>query len=77
MQQAKFNLTPSTFEFLCNYKFYGFKNKTSMIHSALMRLKEELELNRLKQSADLYTEVYDEDNELQILTETAIQDWPE
>jgi hypothetical protein len=31
----------------------------------------------LEQSADLYTEVYEEDNELQELTEAAVSEWPE
>lgn len=32
-----------------------------MLHAALQRLKEELELCDLKQSARLYAEVYEED----------------
>jgi hypothetical protein len=77
MQQAKFSLTLSLMEFLNNYKFYGFKDKSSMVRTALLRLKEELELQSLKQSANLYAEVYEEDNELQELTELAIEGWPE
>ena len=77
MQQAKFSLTFSLIEFLNNYKRYGFKDKSSMVRAALLRLKEELELQNLKQSANLYAEIYAEETELQELTETAIQDWPE
>ncbi|MDH3676457.1 MAG: hypothetical protein OES12_13255 [Anaerolineae bacterium] len=77
MQQAKFSLTLSLIEFLNNYKRYGFKDKSSMVRAALLRLKEELELQNLKQSANLYAEIYAEETELQELTETAIQDWPE
>ena len=77
MQQAKFSLTPSLSEFLNNYKLYGFKDKSSMVQIALLRLKEEIEMQELKQSADLYTEVYEEEAELRELTETAISDWPE
>lgn len=72
MQQAKFSLTPFLMEFVSNYKFYGFKDKSSMVQAALLRLKEELELESLKQSADLYAKVYEEDSELQELTQTAI-----
>jgi hypothetical protein len=48
-----------------------------MVRAALLRLKEELEMQSLRQSADLYTEIYESDPELQELTETAIMDWPE
>jgi hypothetical protein len=77
MQQAKFSLTPSLAEFLSNYKLYGFRDKSSMVQIALQRLKEELELQDLEQSADLYAEVYEEEAELQELTEAAISEWPE
>ncbi len=77
MQQAKFSLTLSLIEFLNNYKFYGFKDKSSMVRAALLRLKEELELQSLKQSAKLYAEVYEEEVELQDLTAAAVAGWPE
>lgn len=77
MQQAKFSLTPPLVEFLSNHKRFGFKDKSSMVQTSLQRLKEELELQNLKQSADWYTEVYEHDTELQEVTETAITGWPE
>ena len=77
MQQAKFSLTRSLMEFLNNYRFYGFKDKSSMVRAALLRLKEELELQSLKQSANLYAEIYEEDSDLQELTEAAVTGWPE
>ena len=77
MYQAKFSLTPLLREFVNNYKSYGYKDKSAMIQAALLRLKEELDLQRLKESADLYAEVYDEETELQELTETALTGWPE
>lgn len=77
MQQAKFSLTPPLVDFLGGYKRYGFKDKSSMVRAALLQLQEELELARLKQSADLYAEVYTEDSDLQELTETAVLTWPE
>ena len=77
MQQAKFSLTQTLIEFLSNYKLYGFKDKSSMVRAALLRLKEELELQSLKQSAALYAEIYEEEAELQELTEAAISEWPE
>jgi len=77
MQQAKFSLTPFLSEFLSNHKSYGFKDKSSMVQVALLRLKEELELQSLQESASLYAEVYDEEPDLHELTELAITEWPE
>lgn len=77
MQQAKFSLTPPLVDFLGNYKRYGFKDKSSMVRAALLRLQDEMELEKLKQSADLYAELYAEDVELFELTEAAVADWPE
>lgn len=74
MQNTKFSLTPSLSEFLSNYRLYGFKNRTAMIQTALLRFKKELELENLRQSAKLYAEIYDEDNELHELAESAIED---
>lgn len=76
MQQAKFSLTVSLIKFLNNYKYYGFKDKSSLVRTALLRFKEDLELQSLKQSANLYAEIYEEDGELQELTEVAITGWP-
>ena len=77
MEQAKFSLTPPLIDFLGDYQAYGFKDKSSMVRVALQRFREELELQSLKQSANLYAEIYEGDEELQELTETAVQDWPE
>jgi hypothetical protein len=48
-----------------------------MVREALNRLKEELESLKLRESADLYAETYMEDSDLETLTESAAQDWPE
>jgi hypothetical protein len=77
MQQAKFSLTPPLIEFLNHYKQYGFKDKSSMVQAALFQLKKDFEQENLKQSAQLYAEVYEEETELQELTEAATAGWPE
>lgn len=77
MQQAKISLTSSLIDFLSNYKRYGFKDKSAMVRVALLQLQEELELEGLQQSADLYFEVYAEETELFELTEAALVEWPE
>jgi hypothetical protein len=77
MLQAKFSIDEAHTRFLNNYKAYGFKDKSSMLREAIDRFKKETELERLKESAVLYSEIYSEDNELKELTEAAITGWPE
>lgn len=62
--------------FLEQYEVYGFKNKSALIWAALNHLRREIEAQALKQSADLCTEVYEEDEALQELTESALKGWP-
>ena len=77
MPEAKFNLTSDLFELLGNYKLYGFNDMSAMVKAALTRFKEEFELRNIRESAELYAEVYKESSELHELTETAVQGWPE
>ena len=72
----KFSLTPILSEFVENYKYYGFKDKGALVQTALFQYKQELEQERLMKSADLYAQIYEEDEELRNLTETAAKDWP-
>lgn len=75
--QAKFSLTPVLIEFLGHHRQYGFRDKSSMVQAALLELKAELDFQHLQQSADLYVEVYEQDTDLQELTQAAIVGWPE
>lgn len=77
MLQVKFSLEEDQVDFLSSYGAYGFKDKSSMIRAALRRLYEELERQRLQQSASLYAEIYAEDAETRELTELALAGWPE
>jgi hypothetical protein len=77
MQQAKISIKDEQVEFLENHKLYGYKDKSSMVREALKCLKEEVERKSLRQSADLYAEIYKNDSELKELTESAISGWPE
>jgi hypothetical protein len=77
MMQAKFSLKEPQARFINKYKTYGFKDKSSMIRAAIDRLKKELELERLRKSADLYSEVYTEDHDLKEITDVAVNGWPE
>ena len=77
MLQAKFSVKESQARFLNRYQEYGFKDKSSMLRMAIDQLKNTLELEQLKQSADLYNEIYSEDEDLKELTKSAISGWPE
>jgi hypothetical protein len=77
MQQAKFSCRENQLEFLSSYKDYGFKDKSALVRESLDLLREKLEAQKLRESADLYAEVYRDDSELKILTDSAAQGWPE
>jgi len=77
MQQAKFSCHDAQIDFLNNYKNYGFKDKSAMVRESLNLLRDKLEEERLKESADLYAETYMSDSELKALTNSALQGWPE
>ena len=77
MLQAKFSVEESQSHFLKNFKVYGFKDKSSMLRAAIDHFKKEIELESLRKSADLYFEIYSEDDDLKELTEIAITGWPE
>lgn len=55
----------------------GQQDRSELTGSALQRLPGDLELERLRESADLYAEVYCEDPDLWALTDAAIAGWPE
>ena len=77
MLQAKFSVEETQSHFLSNFKAYGFKDKSSMLRAAIDYFKKEMELETLKRSADLYSEIYSEDDDLKGLTQTAVTGWPE
>jgi hypothetical protein len=77
MQQAKFSCKENQVEFLNNYKDYGFKDKSAMVRESLNLLREKLESQKLRESADLYAETYMKDSELRALTDSAALGWPE
>jgi len=77
MLQAKFSVEETHAHFLRNFKAYGFKDKSSMLRTAIDHFKKEMELESLRKSADLYSEIYAEDDDLKELTETAVTGWPE
>ena len=77
MIQAKFSVEEAQARFLSNFKAYGFKDKSSMLRAAINQFKKEYETEQLIKSADLYSEIYSEDDDLKELTELAVTGWPE
>ena len=77
MLQAKFSVEKAQVQFLNNYKSYGFKDKSSMLREAIELFKKEMELESLRKSATLYSEIYSKDDDLKELTEAASNGWPE
>lgn len=77
MPQQKFSVHETQAEFLSNFKMYGFKDKSSMVRKAIDQLQRKLELEALRESAELYSEIYSEDDKLNELTQSAITGWPE
>jgi len=76
MLQATFSLSESQTRFLELYKDYGFKDKSALVREALRCLQQELERENLRKSAGLYAEIYEEDEEVRELTESALAGWP-
>lgn len=76
MHQAKFSLKESNILFLQKYRSYGFKDKSEAVRTALDRLAEDLTRRRLRESAALYEEVYEEDLETREWTDADLAEWP-
>jgi len=65
MMTTQLNLNESMMQFLEQYQLYGFKDKNELICKALNRLYEQLDHQRLQQSAALYAEIYETEQETQ------------
>lgn len=76
MIQAKFSLEESHIQLLEQCKQHGFKDKSDVVRTALDRLYAELAQRRLCESANLYAEVYKDDDETQEWTDAALSEWP-
>ena len=77
MQQVKVSVNEKQIDFLNKHNVYGFKDKSSLVRKAIDHFRRELEIQKLKKSADLYTEIYNKDSELQNLTNSALSEWTE
>ena len=75
MIEQKFSLEKPQIEFLNRYQKYGFKDANEIVRVALERFQLELEAQDLQESANLYAAIYQQDEELQQLTESALVGW--
>ena len=62
--------------FLQHVKAYGLADKNALMQEALRRMEADLEEKALAESGRLYAEVYEEDADLQALTEAAWTEFP-
>lgn len=63
-------------EFLKRHADFGFSNASELLSKAIHLLKNEVEEEqKLEESAVLYAEIYEEDNEVQEWVEASIKDW--
>ncbi|MBZ0201040.1 MAG: hypothetical protein K8H86_14305 [Ignavibacteriaceae bacterium] len=77
MQPAKISFDDIHIKFLSKYQELGFKDKSSLVRSAIDEFVKIVEKKKLLKSALLYAETYKEDSELKDLTNSAIEKWPE
>ena len=76
MIQAKFSLKESHILFIEQCNRYGFKDKSDVVRTAIDRLFAELTQQRLRESAALYADVYEQDDETREWTDAAQSEWP-
>lgn len=75
MKEQTFELDESQIKFLQSCQKYGFKDANEVVRIAIKRLELALEAEQLEESAALYAEIYEEDTDLQELTELGLEEW--
>lgn len=76
MPQMRLTLTDEQADFLHGFAALGYPDRSSLVREALDRFRKELTQQQLRESADLYAEVYAEDEDLQQLASQAMAGWP-
>lgn len=77
MIQAKFSIDEAHLMVLQECQKYGFKDKSALVRAAIDLLSAQIEQQRLKESAALYAEVYEQDEESREWLEDAVTGWPQ
>lgn len=76
MIQAKFSIDEAHLMVLEECQKYGFKDKSALVRAAIDLLTAQLERQRLQESAALYAEVYEQDEESREWMEADVTAWP-
>jgi hypothetical protein len=76
MKQAKFDLSEAQIDFVNQHDAWGFADKSALVRQALDEMRCKLAQQRIAESAQLYADIYAEDEDLPELTEDALEDWP-
>ena len=71
MPQIKISLDPENIDFISQHSNYGYSSKSALIEDAVANLKRNLETQKLIESAELYQDIYNNDPDLQELTDDA------
>ena len=77
MLQSKFTISQENLQFLEQHALFGFKDKSEAVRCALDGLNAHLLRERLRASAQAYSEIYENDEETREWLESAVEDWPE
>lgn len=76
MKQVKVGLDESHVKLLEQFKRFGFKDKSEMVRSALDLYVKDMANRRLRESAALYAQVYEEDAESREWAKANTAEWP-
>lgn len=76
VKEYTFKLDDSLGQFVDHCQDYGFQDSRELVMAALKRLRSALESSKLEESAALYAQIYEEEPELQALTEAGLEEWP-
>jgi Arc/MetJ-type ribon-helix-helix transcriptional regulator len=77
MIQSKFTISQENLSFLEKHAQFGFKDKSEAVRTALDRLRAHMLREQLRSSAELYADLYTDDEESQEWIGGAVEDWPE
>ena len=71
MPQVKISLGKENLNFISQHRKHGYASKSAIVEAALLEFEQKLKSQRILESAQLYDEVYDQDSDLQELTDDA------
>jgi len=76
MHQIKLSLQDSQVEFLGRHRAYGFRDRSELVRRALEFFQREIEQKELEESASLYAQLYEKDDEARQWVADSAKDWP-